>query len=191
MSDWKASDEPRKGDDPIVRRLGMASEAITLVMACLVPWAYGAVDEWAETALDAGVVLLAILGLGIAALSGNWRRMASVPSVLLAGLVVLALAQAAPLPTGLPRILSPATASLREGLAPSVPQAVGGDPGPGVAPPSSTLSLDPDATRHAAAQLAAAWVLFQCVLLGHGNPEALRRFARPSPSTPSCSPCSR
>ena len=137
MSGWKASHEPRNGDDPIVRRLGMVSEATSLVMASLVPWAYGAVDAWAERALGSGVVLLAILGLGIVARSGNWRRMAGVSSILLAGLVVLALAQAAPLPAGLLRILSPATASLREGLAPGVPQAMGGDPGPGVAPPSS------------------------------------------------------
>ena len=54
---------------------------------------------------------------------------------------------------------------------------VGGDPGPSVPLPAATLSQDPEATLHAAAWLAAAWIVLQSVLSLSSRREALRRFS--------------
>jgi hypothetical protein len=151
------------------------AEAIVVGMACLVPWAFGSVPAWAQLALRAGtavVVLLVAIADGTALRA---RRLTCLPSLALAGLIVLALFQAAPLPEGLLRVLSPGSASLRSALLPASAERVLGDPGPAVPLPTPRLSQDPDETIRSAAALAAAWLLFQGVLgLGDGS---LRRLA--------------
>jgi O-antigen ligase/tetratricopeptide (TPR) repeat protein len=161
----------------LIDRLRSASEAIIVAMACLSPWAIGAVDAWAQLALDGGLLLLALLQL-VSAPRSDWaRRLFCLPSLALAGLALWALVQAAPLPAALERTLAPATAAWRSGLAPGAPQGVIGDPGPRVAAPAKTLSHDPDASIRTVAQLAAAWLLFQAVLGSGTGYQPLRRFA--------------
>jgi hypothetical protein len=157
-------------------RLRGAAEVLILALACLSPWAIGAVDAWAQLIFEGGLVLLAALGLFTAERS-NWaRRLFCLPSMTLAALALLALLQALPLPDAVVRTIAPATQLWRSGLAPGVPQRVQGDDGPPVAPPASTLSHDPEASLCTAAQLASYWILFQCVLgLGRGH-GPLRRF---------------
>jgi O-antigen ligase/tetratricopeptide (TPR) repeat protein len=159
-----------------IDRLRPASEVVVLAMACLSPWAIGAVDAWAQLILDVGLVVLAVLALFTGGRSDWPRRMFCLPSLALAGLALLALAQAVPLPLALERTIAPATHAWRLSLAPDQPQGVQADAQPRVAPPAATLSHDPDASLRTAAQLAAAWLLFQVVLdTGTGVP-SLRRF---------------
>jgi O-antigen ligase len=149
---------------------------IVLAIACLAPWAFGAVDAWAQFGLDLGIVLLALLAALISWGSNRGRGPLCVPSLALAGLVLLALAQAVPLPGSLLRWAAPGIYALRASLTPGVPERVRGDEAPPVAPPSTTVSQDPDATLGTAMQLAAAWVLFQAVLGLGGGPASFRRF---------------
>ncbi|MBV8611970.1 MAG: O-antigen ligase family protein [Singulisphaera sp.] len=160
----------------LIRRARLASEMIVLAIACLAPWAFGAVDAWAQFGLDLGIVLLALLAALIGRGSNRGRGLLCVPSLALAGLVLLALAQAVPLPGSLLRRAAPGTYALRAGLTPGVPERVRGEEAPPVAPPSTTVSQDPDATLGTAMQLAAAWVLFQAVLGSGGGPASFRRF---------------
>jgi O-antigen ligase/tetratricopeptide (TPR) repeat protein len=158
-------------------RLWPASEAIILAMACLSPWAIGAVDAWAQLALDGGLVLLALLQW-LSAPRSDWaRRLFCLPSLALGGLALWALVQAAPLPAAVEQTLAPATHAWRSGLVPAAPQAVVGDMRLPVSPPAQTLSRDPEASLRTAAQLAAAWLLFQVVLGSGTGASPLRRFA--------------
>jgi hypothetical protein len=160
----------------LIRRARLASETIILAIACLAPWAFGAVDAWAQFGLDLGIMLLALLAALISGGSNRGRGLLCVPSLALAGLVLLALSQAVPLPGSLLRWAAPGTYALRASLTPGVPERVRGDEAPPVAPPSTTVSQDPDATLGTAMQLAAAWVLFQAVLGLGGGPASFRRF---------------
>jgi O-antigen ligase/tetratricopeptide (TPR) repeat protein len=158
------------------RWLGWATEAVTLTMACLAPWAFGSVDAWAEFGLDLGVVMLAILGAASCWRPARGSRPACVPSLVLAGLAALALVQSVPLPSAALRWIAPGAFAFRCSLVPRVAERVVGDPGLPVALPAATLSLNPEASLHAAMQLAASWILFRSVLnLGRGT-APLRRF---------------
>jgi O-antigen ligase len=162
----------------MTRRCEHGSEAILILMACLSPWAFGAVEAWAALVLAA-----LVLGLGLLwALSGAARRLerpeahCCLPGLALAGLVLLAFFQAAPLTEGLLRLFSPGAAALRGSLMPGAPEAVAGDPVPAVPLPAATVSQDPEATRHAAIWLLAASVVLQSVLGLSSGRQALRRF---------------
>ncbi|SIO55513.1 O-antigen ligase [Singulisphaera sp. GP187] len=160
----------------LIRRCQYASEAILIAMACLAPWAFGAVEAWAEFVLFLGIFLLAILSLLIRAGTDRVRALFCLPSVALGGLVLLVALQATSLSPGVLKRISPATVALRAGLTPAEPEQVSGDSGGPIALPASTLSLEPDASRRAAMRLAAGWVLFQAVMgLGLGT-ASLRRF---------------
>lgn len=160
----------------LIRRCQYASEAILIAMACLAPWAFGAVEAWAEFILFLGIFLLAILALVIRAGTDRMRALFCLPSVAIGGLVLLAALQATPLSPGVLKRISPATVALRAGLLPPTAERVSGDEGPPVALPASTISLEPDASGRAAMRLAAGWVLFQAVMgLGLGT-ASLRRF---------------
>lgn len=158
------------------RRLGGASEAILLAMACFAPWAFGAVDAWAEFVLELGVALVTILAAITGLRSDPTRRLLCLPSLALAGLVLLAVVQAVPLPAGLLGRIDPTAAALRRDLLPSEPERILGDERLPVPLPASTLSLEPGSTLATAARLASAWLLLQGVLGLGGGPASLRRF---------------
>lgn len=152
-------------------------EALVLVAVCAAPWMFGSTQAWAE------LLLLLVCGLVavVAALWGRsppgWRSLTSPPSLALGGLVLLALAQAAPLPPRLMAALDPGGAELRRVYLPAAPERVLGDSAPPVPLPPATLSQAPGETADAAARLAAAWLLFQGVVGLGGGYTALRRFA--------------
>src|SRR3954454_22305629 len=100
-------DEPRGGWG--LRRV---CEAIILVMACLAPGAFGSVEAWAELVLELGIAGVTILGFIADGRSDRTRRLLCVPSLALAGLVLLATVQATPLPAGILRRIDPTTAAL-------------------------------------------------------------------------------
>ncbi|HMB02888.1 MAG TPA: O-antigen ligase family protein, partial [Isosphaeraceae bacterium] len=161
----------------VVRREIQASEVILLALVCLSPWAFGCVEARAQLALEVGIVLLAISNMMIGRRSSRRpRRLLGLPSLALAGLALLALAQAIPLPPGALKVLAPAMHSFRMGLVPDVPERVRGDARPPVALPADTLSLDPEASVRTAAQLAAAWILFEGVIRLGGGISSVRRL---------------
>jgi O-antigen ligase len=162
----------------MTRRCEHATEAILIAMACLSPWAFGAVEAWAELGLDVGVALLAVCWAFGGRRPLHGRGLSCLPGLALGGLVVFALIQASPLTDRGLRVLSPGTARLRASLIPRAAERVGGDPLPPVSLPAATLSQDPEATIHAALWLAAAWIVFQCALGLSDGPGALRRFSR-------------
>jgi hypothetical protein len=154
------------------------SELTLLLLVCLAPWAYGAVEAWAELGLYAGIALVTILGFGRSSGSSARGRLVCLPSLALGGLVLLALLQATPIHREFFSWIAPSTAALRADLLPKRTEQGIGDAGPVVDLPPATLSLDPDLTLKTAARLAAAWLLLQGVLGLKENPSVTVRFAR-------------
>jgi len=163
------------GSTSWTRGLKWASEAIVLMMVCLLPWAIGGVDSWAGLALAACVMVLAVLHT-ITSWSQDWsRRLLCIPSLAILGLGVLGAVQFIPMSEARLKSLAPVTHQMRAKLTSATPQRVLGDSRVGVGLPASTLSLEPDATAHVVALLAGTWVLFQAAL-GLGSLAALRRL---------------
>ena len=158
------------------RGLDRSAENVLLASAALAPWAFGAVEAWAELLLELAIALSACL----VAISG-WRdgrasRPGGLPGLGLAGLAGLALAQTIPCPDGLLPALAPRAALQLRGLVPATPIRLLGSDQPAVPPPLATMSLDREETLHAAARLFSFWVLFQVVLNLRGGFGFLRRF---------------
>jgi O-antigen ligase/tetratricopeptide (TPR) repeat protein len=154
-------------------RLG---EGLSLALISLAPWAFGAVEAWAELALELGIAALAAISIVAGWRAGRSSQLLGLSSVALLGLIGLALGQSTPLSETWLGRLSPAAAETRSALAPAAPVRVRGDAGAPIAPPAPTLSENRDETLRAAARLTAAWVLFQAVLALGGGHAALRRL---------------
>jgi O-antigen ligase len=153
------------------------AELIVVGMACLAPWAFGSVDAWAEFGLSVGTAVVVALVAIADGTSSRARRSCCLTGVGLAGLVLLALFQATPLPPMLFRWVSPTSATLRADLLPLSPEKILGDTGPVVPLPSLQLSQDPGESLKMAARLAAGWLLFQGVIGLSTGVEGLRRLA--------------
>lgn len=151
-----------------------ATEAVTLTMACLAPWAFGSVEAWAQLGLSLGVLVLAALGV-VSAWSGKPSPRPGLAGTALAGLAILAVLQATTIPEGLLRVVAPRAAVWRAGLIPEAPERVLGDKGPIVPLPAPTISQDPESSWQVAARLAGAWVLLRAGA-SLGGFMALRRF---------------
>jgi O-antigen ligase len=154
------------------------SELILLLLVCLAPWAFGSVEAWAELGLYAGIGLLTILGFSPRAGARSAGLLARLPSIALGGLVVLAVFQSMPLGREALSWIAPSSAAFRAELLPAQPEAVAHAPGPVVPFPAATVSLDPDSSLQTAARLAAAWLLFQCVLGMRDSSRTLTLFAK-------------
>jgi len=146
------------------RRADRAAEAILLAMTCLSPWAFGSVEAWAVAAIDAGVVLLAVLNIVARRSRPEAPRGASLPGLALASLALLGFFQTL------------ATTGERPGTASASPERVVGDPGPPVPGPGRAISGLPEETRNVAWRLVSAWVIFQSVIGLRDRSAALRRF---------------
>jgi O-antigen ligase/tetratricopeptide (TPR) repeat protein len=157
-------------------RLERLAEGLCLALVCLAPWAFGAVEAWAELILELGIAVLAALAIVAGWRAGRSPHLLCLPSLALLGLIGLALFQAAPLPDRWLRSLDPAATEARAALAPRESVRVRGDGAGLVAPPAPALSEDRDETLRTAARLTAGWVLFQAVLSLGGGYTALRRL---------------
>lgn len=146
-------------------------------MACLAPWAFGAVEAWAKLVLVVGAVVLALLRVPQEWGRGRRIGLTCVPSLALAGLLVLALVQAAPWPSGVLGWLAPGQARMRAFALPAKPERVAGDTLAPVPLPISSVSANREATLQMAAGLACAWIIFQSVLTLGGGFATYRRFA--------------
>lgn len=154
----------------------VSAEAIVLGLACAAPWMLGSVAPWSELLLLLGAGLAAILTAVSGRIGVGSRGLTSGPGLALAGLVLLALVQAAPMPGKLLGVLDPSAAALREDLLPSTPETVIGDSLPPIPLPPPTLSESPGATYSSAVRLTAAWLLYQAVVGLGGGYAAFRRF---------------
>lgn len=149
-----------------------ATEFLLIAITCLTPWAFGSVEAWALTAIDAGVLLLAILGLFHGRSRPERARRACLPEIALASLALLGFVQTfaiIPGPSG-------PTSAAGSGNHSTSPERVVGDPGPTVALPAGTISRLPEETRNAAWRLVSAWVVFHSVIGLRGGSASLRRF---------------
>lgn len=158
------------------RGLKASIEILILLIVCLAPWAFGGVDAWAGFALGVAILGLTVLTSVSAWNTNRWRALWCVPSLALAGLVLLGAWQAASLPTPLWRALAPTESALRSSLVPGQVDRVAGDRQPPVPLPRPTLSQNPEFTRSAACRLAGAWLLFQAVLCLKDPRASFRRF---------------
>lgn len=156
------------------------SELILILLVCLAPWAFGSVEAWAELGLYVAIALLTLLNLRRPSGRDRGGLLLRLPGLALAGLILLALLQALPLPRGVLAWISPSSSPYRTHLLPDQPEQVIGDTRATVALPPLTLSLEPDSTLQMAARLAAAWLLFRAVLSMRGIPGVSRRVVVPS-----------
>lgn len=163
-------------EDRTALTMSKLSEVVILVMACLAPWAFGAEDASAGFVLGVGIVLVTVLATASRWSTDRLRNLRCLPSLALAGLVLLGTIQAVPLPSWLGRVLAPGDWAFRSVLVPRQAEHVAGDRRPDVPLPDSTLSEDPEATRTAVLRLAGAWLLLQAVLALENPLAAFRRF---------------
>jgi O-antigen ligase len=162
-----------------VRRVRGAMEALVLLLVCLTPWAFGAVEPLFEFLLYAGVALLLVGWAAVMLLEGRLTWKKSSVALCLAGLFLLAVWQVTPLPRDLLGTLSPATERLYERLLPEQAEVLpsGEERGPIPFPPGSTLSLYPGATQHELVKLLAVLLLFAVVRNNAASPGALLRLS--------------
>jgi O-antigen ligase/tetratricopeptide (TPR) repeat protein len=149
-------------------------ESLILAMTAVAPWAFGSVHP----------ASMLLLNLGLAATLALWsfdlvfsRRSAPgfCPVLLcLCGAVLLGIAQLAPLHSATLRVVSPSTAVMRSELYPSELESIDGAVAPA---PSSTISLDPGATKTAVAQFLGLILVFALTRFALASPAALRRLA--------------
>ena len=131
-----------------------AMEAVVLLLVCLSPWAFGAVDPFWEFLLLLGVGVVLVLWAAVLLLEGrlSWRKC---PVVLcLAALYLLGMAQVTPLPRQVLAAVSPTAARMYGELLPAQPEVLPD----GAELPGHPPRLDPQSLprRHAAGAGASA-----------------------------------
>jgi tetratricopeptide (TPR) repeat protein len=162
-----------------VRLVRMAMEMLVLLLVVLSPWAFGAVEPFAEFLLGVGVGVLLVLWAVVMLLEGRLTWKQSPVALCLAGLFLLGIVQVTPLSRSTLTRLAPATARLYERLLPTEPEVLPGtaERGSTPAPPGSTLSLYPAATRRDVLRLLAIFLLFVLVRNNLASAPALRRLS--------------
>lgn len=162
-----------------VRLLRVAMEAVVLLMVCLSPWAFGAVEPMFEFCLYAGVAVLLVLWGTRMLLEVRLTWQKCPVALCLAALFLCGAWQLAPLPRPLLARLSPGTAQVYDQLLPSEPEVLPwGEKLAAAAPPAgSTISLYPAATRQQLVRLLAIFLLFAVVRNNFASVGALRRLA--------------
>jgi hypothetical protein len=154
-------------------------EAILLVLVCLAPWAFGAVETEFEFVLHAGVaVLLGLWGVRVL-LEWHCRWVKCPVALCLAALLLVGACQLMPLPPRLLGWLSPGTARLYEQLFPTRAEVLPyGETREDVLPSAgSTLSLYPGQTRQELLRLLAVVLLFSVVRHNIASAASLRRLS--------------
>ncbi len=173
--------EHRRGADSgrtATRLVRGAMEAGLLVMVCLSPWAFGAVEPEHEFLLDVGIAVLMILWGARMLLDGqlSWRKCPV--AVCLAAWILLGVWQLTPLPRGLLSRISPVTTRMYDRLLPAQPEVLPfGEPrGASIPPAGSTLSFYPGATRRELGRYLAILLLFAVVRNNIASSTSLRRL---------------
>jgi tetratricopeptide (TPR) repeat protein len=159
---------------PTVAALHRTIEVIVLLMACLSPWAFGAVHPLFELLLFAGLAVTLLLwgSCWVLARRLTWRRCPV--ALCLVCLVLFGAFQLIRWPEDWLEWLAPGTAAWRRQLLPAEPEVLA----TGVAGlPGATLSLYPTATRRAVLHLLAVFLLFAVVRNTYASERSLRRLA--------------
>jgi O-antigen ligase len=154
-------------------------EVVVLLLVCLSPWGFGAVDSPGEFALFLGVGLLLVLWAAVMLLQGRltWRKCPV--ALCLAALFLLGVWQLTPLPRAVLGWVSPASARAYDQLLPGRPEELpqGEERARTAFPPGSTISLYPGATQRELVKVLAAFLLFAAVRNNTATPGAFRRLA--------------
>ena len=173
--------EHRRGADfgrTATRLVRGAMETGLLVMVCLSPWAFGAVEPEHEFLLDVGIAVLMILWAARMLLDGqlSWRKCPV--AVCLAAWILLGVWQLTPLPRGLLSRISPVTTRMYDRLLPAQPEVLPFEEPKGVSmpPAGSTLSFYPGATRQELGRYLAILLLFAVVRNNIASSASLRRL---------------
>jgi hypothetical protein len=159
--------------------LRWAIEGVVLLLVCLSPWAFGAVEPWFLFLLDSGVAVLAALWAAVLLVEGrlslNWCPV----TLCLAALVLLGICQLVPWPAGTLPWLSAGTARLYERLLPARPEVL--PLGGSLAAPSpsagTTITLYPAATEREVVKLIGVLLLFSVVRQQLRSVAAAQRLA--------------
>ncbi len=153
--------------DPPESRFDAVIEWLLVALLLFLPLALGAVHAWSEfayIAVTGGIAVCFALKLLVHRDVGIVWTWAYVPIALL---VLLAILQLIPLPTGLVRAISPNTAAMKT-------QLLGDGSGPEIS--TMTLSFYTHATRHDLRLLLAAAVVFVVVLNVYRRPDQIKRL---------------
>jgi O-antigen ligase/tetratricopeptide (TPR) repeat protein len=150
-------------------------EALVLVLICLAPWPYGAVEPHFEFVLLAGVAVLLVLWGARILLEGRVAWAKCPVTLCLGALVFTAFAQLIPLPETVLGWLSPGTARMYGRLLPERPEVLAA--GEGAPDAESTVSLYPGETRRQLVRLLAVLLLFVVVRNNIASKASLRRLA--------------
>ena len=161
---------------PLVSRLTRLSETVLTALACSAPWAFGSVEAWAELLLVLGLAVLTVLRLAVGWLSRSPRLadLLCLPSIALIGLSLLGFLQSMPVPKACSCELLRRVAGGRH-LPRLIPWSGRTTPHRFPRPPRPSR-WSPRPRVHAAVQLAAVWVLFQCAVGLNVSYRRLRRF---------------
>lgn len=148
-------------------RLDTAIHGVLVALLLFLPLALGTVHAWSELVYVAGAGVLGLcfaLKLLLQRDAAIVRTWAYAPVLLI---LLLAVVQLIPLPTGLVRVLSPNTAAMKAEL---LAEASGGGPR------AMTLSFYAQATKHDLRLLLAAAAVFVVVLNVYRHPDQIRRL---------------
>ncbi len=150
-----------------------------LLLVCVSPWAFGAVEAEFEFVLFVGVAGLLLLWGVRCVLAGRFRWAKCPIALCLAALFVVGVFQALPLPHEILRVLSPAAARFYENLLPEQPEVLPFELARfTVSPPAgSTISLYPGITRRELMRLLAVFLLFATVRNNLSSPRMLIRLS--------------
>jgi len=153
--------------DPLPSRLDATIHCVLVALLLFLPLALGTVQAWSKFLYVAGAGVLGFcfaLKLLVQRDVAIVRTWAYLPVLLI---LLLAVIQLIPLPTGLVRALSPNTAAMKTQLLADVS---------GAGPRAMTLSFCPQATEHDLRLLLAAAVVFAVVLNVYRHAEQIKRL---------------
>ncbi|MBL8797520.1 MAG: O-antigen ligase family protein, partial [Planctomycetia bacterium] len=160
------------------RWLGIAQEALLLLLVVLSPWPFGSVEPIFEAYLYYGLALLALLWGARCLLQGRfvWKKSSVVLCV--AGLFLLGIWQLQPLPRSVLALLSPQAAALYDEMLPARPELLptGEEHVRPPLPAGQSLSLYPEATRRNLIRLLAIVILYALVRNQVASPGSLKRL---------------
>jgi O-antigen ligase/tetratricopeptide (TPR) repeat protein len=162
-----------------VRLLPGLIEAIVLVLVCLSPWAFGAVEPELEFVLYSGVALVLLLWGARMLLEGQLRWAKCPVAMCLALVFVIGTFQLVPLSHSSLNWISPGTAQLYDRLLPTRSEKLpfGEVRGRVVPEPGSTISLYPSGTRAKLIEVLAVFLLFSVVRNNIPSAAGLKRLS--------------
>lgn len=172
-------DQPPSGhrSPPAARYLRGAGEVVLFALVALAPWPFASNDPPFESALCAGVLLLAALWSAHAAVTGRFAIRFDVVVAGLGGIALWSAVQLVPLPESVVGTLSPTRLEWHRVLVPEVAETLPGETEGVLRPPVLTLSADPSATRTFLARVLAVLLVYAAARNWLASSAGFRRLA--------------